>query len=483
LKKKFIINLLLLIILNLVIKPFWVFGIDRTVQNLVGLSEYGLLFTLFNLSVVFNIFLDFGLNNFNNRSISQNSSSIYTYFPNIVVVKLLLAIIYAVITFGAAFFLGYKGRCLNLLFLLTINQFLLSYILFLRSNISGLQHYTTDSILSVADRFFMIVSCLLAYAFYFNHHKVTIEWFVLVQTFSYVLSGIAICAILLIKTGTIPFLFHWKISWKVIKKSFPYALLIFLMAAYSRIDSIMLERLLPGGSGEAGIYAQSFRILDSVVMMAILFAGLLLPMFSKMISQKSDLIPFTRMAFNIIWVISVTFSIASVLYSREIFAILYKEGGAYSAQVFSILILTFMPISVINIMGTLITASGNLRYLNITALFSLLINISLNFILIPRYFALGAAVSSLITQFFVAISQVFIVRKQFNTVFFKPMKVLFFTITVLIVAIGIWHFLPMWFAGFIIIGLAGVLLAIITGLLPFKEVLNFLTVNTGNHNP
>jgi O-antigen/teichoic acid export membrane protein len=482
LKKKFLINLALLVILNLLIKPFWVFGIDRTVQNLVGLSEYGLLFALFNLSVVFNIFLDIGLNNYNSRSVSQNSSSIYTYFPNIVVVKLLLAVIYAVITFSAAFLLGYEGRCLKLLSLLTINQFLLSFIMYLRSNISGLQYYTTDSILSVADRFFMLICCLLAYVFYFCDHLVTIEWFVVLQTFSYILSAITIGVVLISKTGRIPFRFQWKISGKVIRESFPYALLIFLMAAYSRIDSIMLERLLPGGSEQTGVYAQSFRILDSVVMMAILFAGLLLPMFSKMISQKSDLVPFTRMAFNIIWVIAVTFSLASIFYSGDIFALLYKDGGTYSAKVFSILILTFMPISVINIFGTLITASGNLRYMNITAFFSLLINIGLNFILIPHFFALGAAVSSLVTQLFVAISQVLIVRKQFNTIFFQPLNVLVFTMGTLIVSLGIWFLLPVWFVGFISIGISGILLGIITRLLPLKEMKNFFMYNTSPEN-
>jgi O-antigen/teichoic acid export membrane protein len=56
----------------------------------------------------------------------------------------------------------------------------------------------------------------------------------------------------------------------------------------------------------------------------------------------------------------------------------------------------------------LLTANGSLKMLNIMAFFGMLINIGLNLILIPRYQALGAAVSSLITQSFTALAQVII---------------------------------------------------------------------------
>jgi len=35
-KRKFINNLGFLLFLNLLVKPFWIFGIDRTVQNMAA---------------------------------------------------------------------------------------------------------------------------------------------------------------------------------------------------------------------------------------------------------------------------------------------------------------------------------------------------------------------------------------------------------------------------------------------------------------
>ena len=94
-RKIFTTNLLLLLSLNILIKPFWIFGIDRTVQNTVGAGEYGIFYTLFNFSLLLNILLDFGITNFNNREISRHPQLLSKYLSNLVGIKILLAIVYA----------------------------------------------------------------------------------------------------------------------------------------------------------------------------------------------------------------------------------------------------------------------------------------------------------------------------------------------------------------------------------------------------
>ena len=152
-QKKFIGNLGLLIILNLLIKPFWILGIDRTVQNTVGSENYGLFFALFNFSFLLNIFLDAGITGFNNRHIARNPEDLPNTIGKIVVLKLILAIIYAVFTIGAGILVGYGQDQMEMLYFLCFNQFLLSFILYFRSNISGLHLFKTDSMLSVLDHF------------------------------------------------------------------------------------------------------------------------------------------------------------------------------------------------------------------------------------------------------------------------------------------------------------------------------------------
>jgi O-antigen/teichoic acid export membrane protein len=157
-QRKFLTNLGLILFLNLLVKPFWILGIDRTVQNVVG-TDYGFYFAVFNFSFLFNILLDLGITNFNNRNIAQNNHLLNKHFSRIFYMKLLLALVYFTVTFCVAFIIGYRGRQLFFLLVLGFNQFLISMVLYLRSNISGLLLFRTDSFLSVLDMTLMILFC------------------------------------------------------------------------------------------------------------------------------------------------------------------------------------------------------------------------------------------------------------------------------------------------------------------------------------
>jgi O-antigen/teichoic acid export membrane protein len=74
----------------------------------------------------------------------------------------------------------------------------------------------------------------------------------------------------------------------------------------------------------------------------------------------------------------------------------------------------FIPISSTYIFGTLLTANGNLKQLNLMASTGMLLNIVLNFILIPKMSAKGAAISSIVTQSFTALAQVLMAQKEFG---------------------------------------------------------------------
>ena len=175
-QRKFLTNLGLMLFLNLLVKPVWIFAIDRNVQNVVGAMDYGFYFDLLNFSFLFNILLDLGITNFNNRNIAQNQQLLNKHFSAIVVMKFLLALVYIIIAFGVAFLMKYKADQMRLLVWLAFNQILTSFILYLRSNVSGLLMFKTDSILSVLDRILMILFCSILLWGHITASKFRIEW-------------------------------------------------------------------------------------------------------------------------------------------------------------------------------------------------------------------------------------------------------------------------------------------------------------------
>ena len=404
-KRKFITNLLLLLFLNILIKPFWIFGIDRTVQNIVGNENFGLYSSLLSFSMILNILLDLGITNFNNKNIAQHQQLLKKHISNIVGLKFVLAGVYAFICIIIAFIIGWKDIQIHLLIFLILNQFLISFTLYLRSNISGMHLFRTDSLLSVLDRSLMIIFCSVLLFTNITNHVFRIEWFVYSQTAAYLITSIITFGVVLAHTGRIKLNFNLRFFLVFLKKSYPYALLILLMAFYNRIDSVMLERLLPNGKEQAGIYYQAFRLLDAVSMFGFLFAGLLLPIFARMIKKKQELGSMIQISFLLLFVPSIVICISSGFYNHEIMKLLYHNSTDISALIFRLLMISFLGIATTYIFGTLLTANGSIRQLNWMALVGMVLNIGLNLLLIPKMHAIGSAWASLGTQIFTGLSQ------------------------------------------------------------------------------
>lgn len=407
-------NIFLLLFLNLLVKPFWIFGIDRSVQNVLGASEYGLYFTLFNFTIILNMILDMGITNFNNREIAMNEHVLGKYLSNIFGIRLLLGLVYFAVALGLAYFLGYRTQEYGLLLILLLNQFLAAFILYFRSNISALHKFKTDSIISVLDRLILILIASVLIWGNIGWFHISIKNFVLAQTLSYLITFVVSLAVVVYHSGYLKIRFDWVFLLSILKKSYPYALLSVLMALYYRVDSIMLERMLPNGREMAGIYAQAFRIIDALAMVGYLFSTILLPMFSKMIQQRQNLLEVIRPAFSLLFFISMGVSIFGCFYGLNIMDVLYRAHIHESAEVFTILVFGFIPISISYIFGTLLTAKGEVKRLNQFAVFSVFLNVVLNLILIPRFQAVGSATASVLTQGLMLVFQLTWVGRLFG---------------------------------------------------------------------
>src|SRR6187402_3855120 len=114
-QRKFITNLAFLLFLNLLIKPFWLLGIDRSVQKVTGAEEYGFYYALFNFSFLFNILLDMGITNFNNRNISQNRHLLDKHLSGILMLRLGLALFYIAVNIVAGMVIRYSQEQFNML--------------------------------------------------------------------------------------------------------------------------------------------------------------------------------------------------------------------------------------------------------------------------------------------------------------------------------------------------------------------------------
>ncbi len=474
-QKKFLGNLLFIILLNLVIKPFYIFGIDIQVQNIVGAEAYGLYFTLLNISFLFNMFLDVGITNYNTKNTAQHPITLEKHIGSYFGLKMMLIVPYILLTIGFALITGYTDQEMYILSFFILNQVLAGFILYIRSNFAGLHLFKIDAILSILDRLLVILIIGTIIYGQIIDKPFQIEWFIYAQTFAYSFTLLVGLVLTRIKVGRIRLVISKVFSIAILKRSTPFALLILLMMLYTRIDAIMLERMLPNGKEQAGIYAQVFRLLDAVNMFAFLVAGLLLPIFSRLIGQKISVKPVLQTAAKLLSGVAIVVAIGLSINAEYTISIIYTNNIAAASQAFVWLILCFIPLSISHVFGTLLTANHNLKLLNKMALIGILINIVLNYLLIPKMEAEGAAIATLITQSLTALGQLILVMHVFK---FSIHWSILTRLSLLLFVYGIAAYLlndsfgQLW--SFISIFIGGLILLFVLKLLSVKDILSLM---------
>lgn len=429
-QKKLLSGLFWVLLANLIVKPFWLLGVEVGVQNAVGNDMYGFYISIFNLSYILNILLDLGLTNFNTRNIAQHPQLISKHLPHILGVKLCLLGLYLLVAFTVGAMMGYGSREFRLLAWLCAAQALNSLILYLRSNFEGLLMFRWDSLFSVLDRLLMIVICgLLLWGP--ASGGFTIYSFVYAQVAAYACTALLALWVIGRKTGMQRLRWNWRFFAAVLKKSAPFALLVLLMASYNRIDPILLRSL--SNDAEAGVYAGAFRLLDALTMIAYLVSVPLLPVYARLSKDGNctEIATITHLVFPAMMVFSVGAATSFSATADILMPLLYPGHADPYIPVFKILVFGIIPIGTTYIFGTLLTAGGHLKQLNLFAAVSLVLNVLVNIMLIPRFGATGSAWASMTAQCFIALAQLLLAARIFRL----PLRV--FCFAQLIVFTGI----------------------------------------------
>lgn len=410
-QKTFLSNLSLLMVLNLLIKPAYLLLIETEIQNRVGSDVYGHYSAMLSLGFLLNIFLDLGINTFTSKELARRTEVAATYFSGVLLLRFALAGVYFLLLFLAAFVLGYSGDSLLLLAWIGVNQLLAATLLYLRSNLSGLLLFKRDAILSVLDRALM-VGVLGAVLFSFRElNYFNIYWLVAAQTGAYLLAVLAGILFLLPHMGKMKLRWRPKLNRVILNQSIPYALLVLLMMAYYKTDTVMLERIHPDGRHQAGVYAMGYRLFEAANMLGFLFATLLLPLFSHAIKAGRGAGELANHAFRLVVASSFFIAVVCSLWSDEILHTFYDQHVEEAALLFPLLMAAFVAMMTSYVWGTLLTANGSMKSMNWVAAVALIANVILNALLIPEYGAVGSAAASLFTQITVALAQIYLSKR------------------------------------------------------------------------
>ncbi len=235
--------------------------------------------------------------------------------------------------------------------------------------------------------------------------------------------------------------FDWDPSYckEFLKKSYPLGISAVATFLYFKVNAIILSQYQP--IDDVGIYGAAYKIIETIIFFPAMVIGLVLPLLSRYIFTHKELFRKTINATVKFFVVILIPLLSGLFFlAPEAISIINGPGFENAVQVLRILVFSLIGIFFGHLfMTTAIAAHLQLlltKILVLTAIF----NIALNFYLIPRYSYTGAAVSSVITEFFVMGVIYYMLRKKTGFALYLHKPFLYIIGIIIIVMINM--FLP-----------------------------------------
>ncbi|NCD00674.1 flippase [bacterium] len=212
----------------------------------------------------------------------------------------------------------------------------------------------------------------------------------------------------------------WK---KIIKKAWPLALIIVFNLIYLKTDTLILSIIKT--PEEVGIYGAAYKIIDVIVTLPFMFAGLTLPFLTSswIKKEKNNFKKIVQKSYDFMIMLAVPLILAVQVLAPEIIVLIAGEEFIASAQVLKILILAAGLIFIGTMFSHAIIAIEKQKKLIPLYIFVAISSLVAYIILIPKYSYLGAAWITIYSEFTIAIGSMFYLNKMIK---FKPKQNIFF---------------------------------------------------------
>lgn len=216
---------------------------------------------------------------------------------------------------------------------------------------------------------------------------------------------------------------QFKYLKKHIKNSFIMFLPQIATIVYAQLDRVMLGGLLDDMNFQAGVYDNAEKIVKIAltVVTSIGFVMLSRVASTYMKNDEKKTRKYIRSSFKLYLCLAtpIMFGIASI---SDIFVARFftdVQGAEYIAPVMIMLCPIIMFIGGSNVFGVqYLLPTNRMREYTLSVFTGMVLNVTLNFILIPKLGAIGAAMATVIAEFGVLLVQIIAVRREFNPVMF-----------------------------------------------------------------
>jgi len=377
------------------------------IGRIYGVEVFGVYSFVIVLNGLFVHVCNMGWNSYAVYSISKGlhreSEIINRLFPFAVIGSgFAVAVSFLVLTL-----LSYNFEITLAVLLLNTSLFFESYILCIKGVFDGNQRMFTSSLIAVVADSILFVCIVTVALLHFGLHSIFA---------SYILCRFATFyfATTLYKRnyGKINYKFiPDKESLSILKKALPFAVNRFATMGFNRFDILLLSYF--SGNIVVGVYNAAISLILKLNSLVKPFIFALFPVLSKSYAQDRALYrSYFKKSSKYVIALSIPVFTVFFVVPEKIMVFLYGMKFIGSGQILKVLSFMLILKYLNPLIGNAITASGNQSKRTVVISLSLVVNILLNIVLIPRYNALGAAYSSVATEAFISLLFLYVVLRN-----------------------------------------------------------------------
>ncbi len=233
----------------------------------------------------------------------------------------------------------------------------------------------------------------------------------IINKYSVLYFAIAICLdffiasflLLIIYTKKGNFISEWRFSTKIAKRfikfCWPLAISTFLIIIHMKIDQIMIGNML--NTEQLGIYSVAVKLAEAWFFIPAIIVNTLMPYFVKLRENNNNLYYFRlTQLYSLMFWMGVGIGIFIIFFGKDIISLLFGNDyiAAYEALIFNIWSGIFISQSVVR--GIWMINENLQQYRLYNNCIIVILNVSLNMILIPTFGITGSAIATLLTYLF-----------------------------------------------------------------------------------
>ena len=190
------------------------------------------------------------------------------------------------------------------------------------------------------------------------------------------------------------------IKW-VLYETWPMAAIVIFASIYFKIDEVMLSFLKT--PTDVGIYSAGYKAVQSLVFFPAMFVGFLMPKISFYSKKNLDKFKIVfQYGFKALFLMAAPIVIGLYFRSSDIMILIAGPEFLISGKVLQILSLAIFMIFLSQLFTQSAIALGKQKQLAIIYFLGMIFNVVANFILIPYFSYIGASVTTLVTESFIA---------------------------------------------------------------------------------